>query len=66
MKRGPLKMPILRLQQDCISFWRVYHLALDKAKPAVWAEAIQTFGTSIWEGLFIIFNVLLFKSLRKS
>lgn len=29
-------------------------------------EAIRTFGATIWEALFVIFNVLLFKSLRRA
>jgi len=38
-------------------------IGFSEPKPA-WAEGIQFFGNTISEGLFVIFNVLLFKSLR--
>lgn len=38
-------------------------IGFSATKPA-WAEGIQFFGNIISEGLFVIFNVLLFKSLR--
>jgi hypothetical protein len=38
-------------------------IGFSQPRPA-WAEGIQLFGNIISEGLFVIFNVLLFKSLR--
>jgi hypothetical protein len=38
-------------------------IGFSQPRPA-WAEGIQLFGNVISEGLFVIFNVLLFKSLR--
>ena len=38
-------------------------IGFSEPKPE-WAESIDLFGRIISEGLFVIFNVLLFKSLR--
>ncbi len=39
-------------------------ITLSQSPNPEWAEAIQTFGRMIWEVLFIIFNVLLYKSIN--